>query len=104
MGTVSVISLLSSSRLALGFMIGVCRIGGVTDSISCGVQMAGENVNLEDGVDSEERSAEVSCDASDSAIGEVLPVDIRRWSLISCSVLANGWLWASENHGSELCS
>ena len=42
---------------------------------SCGVQVAGENMNLVDGVDMSKKSVEVLCDSSESAIGEVLPID-----------------------------
>ena len=44
---------------------------------SCGVQVAGEKVNLEDGVDMYKKSVEVLCDSSESAIGEVLPIDSK---------------------------
>ena len=73
------------------------------DSISCGVQVAGENVNLDEGVDVEEISVEL-CDSSESAIGETSPVGGMWWSLMSCSVLADSWLWTNVNHGSELCN
>ena len=39
--------------------------------------MAGENANLEDGVEMEEKSEEVRCDSSESATGELLPVGGR---------------------------
>ena len=78
--------------------------GGVTEFVSCGVQVAGENVNREEGVDTDEKSVEVSYDSSESAMGEVL-VGNRWRSLMSCSVSLSSWLWVrSVSHGSEVCN
>lgn len=53
---------------------GLKGIVGVTDSSSCGVQVAGENEKRDDGVDTGELSDWVYCDSSVSVIGEMCPV------------------------------
>ena len=74
MFTVSVMlsSSSGSSGSILGFVSGeFWGMGGVTVSISCGVQVAGENVNIED---SEEISVWLSCDSSEISTGVLLLV------------------------------
>ena len=61
MGMLSVIS--SMSKLTLVWKYGNREgIGAVMWPSSCGVQVAGENVNLVDGVDTSKKSVEVICD------------------------------------------
>jgi hypothetical protein len=76
----SVVSAISSlSMLITGFTdVDLWGTGGViTRLLSCGVQIAGDNVNWESCVDSLERLSEVSCDSSESPTGEVLLVSGR---------------------------
>jgi hypothetical protein len=77
---VSVVSVISSSsKLITGFTdIDLWGTGGIIMRLlSCGVQIAGDNVNWESCVDSSERLSEVLRDSSESPTGEVLLVSGR---------------------------
>ena len=93
-GAVSVMSL--SLRLTVSstddVWYGIC---GVIEPVTCGVQVAGENVNLEDGVDTEEKSVEF-CDESESSAGVLIPVGY--WSPISPSVSLSCWVKSRVDH------
>jgi hypothetical protein len=78
-------------------------IGRVLRLLSCGVHVAGENVNVENGSD-ESADSEFDVNSSNSVIGElVLVLGIKR-SLSSRVISARDWRGASLVQGSPFCS